>query len=59
MSDTITERQGDKIIEVLGRILWELEKMNTEIGYLQGDVGQIDTKLSSMKRTLDNIESQG
>lgn len=56
----ITERQGDKIIDMLGKILGELEKMNSEIGDIRTDImTEIDSKLISIGVCLDNIESQG
>jgi hypothetical protein len=58
MADTITERQGDKIISLLGDILWELKQMKVDTGHIESSVSGLDLTLSSMDRTLDSIDSK-
>jgi uncharacterized protein YlaN (UPF0358 family) len=50
--DLITERQGDEIISLLEKILWELKQTKRDIEFA------VKTELEEANNTLDRIEGE-
>lgn len=60
MSDSpMTEDQGDKIIQLLKDILWELKNGNiqTDVSSMQTDVSSMQTDVSSMQTDVADIDA--
>ena len=50
--DPMTQRQGDKIISLLEKILWELEQTRSDIQFT------VKSELEEANKTLDGIERE-
>jgi hypothetical protein len=55
----MTEDQGDKIIQLLKDILWELKNGNiqTDVSSMQTDVSSMQTDVSSMQTDVADIDA--
>jgi hypothetical protein len=52
----ITEDQGDKIVDLLKDILYELKNSRTELAETNSKLFDMDLALGNIKRNVDSIE---
>ena len=60
MSDSpMTEDQGDKIIQLLEDILWELKSgsIQTDVSSIQSDVSRMQSDVSTIQTDVADIDS--